>query len=37
MKIKVNYDEHAQTGWLCGHFIFYRDDDGAIRNLEAKW
>lgn len=37
MKIKVEYDEWAQTGWICGNFVFVKDDDGAIRNLEARW
>lgn len=36
MKIKVEYDELAQTENLCGNFVFIRDGD-KIRNLEAKW
>jgi hypothetical protein len=37
MKIKVEYNPYNQTQWLCGNFVFIKDDNGVIRNLEAKW
>ena len=37
MKIKVSYDWTRQTETLCGPFVFYKDDAGVIRNLEARW
>ena len=37
MRIKVEYNIAKQTEWLCGPFIFYKDNNGVIRNLEAKW
>lgn len=37
MKIKVEYDESAQTQWICGNFIFVKEADGRIHNLEARW
>ena len=37
MKIIVKYDERAQTEWLCGNFVFVKEKDGTIRNLEARW
>ena len=37
MKIKVDYDWMHQSGIIGGPFIFYKDDDGVIRNLEARW
>jgi len=37
MKIKVHYDLMEQTEMLGGPFIFYKDDKGVIRNLEARW
>lgn len=37
MKIKVKYDESAQTEWVCGNFVFVKEDDGRIHNLEAAW
>lgn len=37
MLIKVDYKWFEQTENLCGPFIFYKDDAGVIRNLEAQW
>ena len=37
MKINVHYDWMQQDSFLAGPFIFYKDDDGVIRNLEARW
>ena len=36
MKIKVKYDESAQTEAIWGPFIFIRNGN-EIRNLEAVW
>lgn len=36
MKINVEYDEfYAKYG--IGNFVFIKDEDGVIRNLEARW
>ena len=37
VKIKVDYDWMKQSANTCGPFIFYKDDAGVIRNLEARW
>ena len=37
MKIKVEYNPFAQTEFVCGNFIFIKDEAGVIRNLEARW
>ena len=37
MKIKVEYDQFEQTQWLCGNFVFVKEPDGRIHNLEATW
>lgn len=37
MKINVEYDWWDQSANICGPFIFYRDEDGIIKNLEARF
>ena len=37
MKIKVEYNPMKQTEFLYGPFIFKKDNDGVIRNVEARW
>ena len=37
MKIKVEYNWMDQTEFIWGPFIFYKDKNGVIRNLEARW
>lgn len=36
MKIKVLYDELAQTQTICGNFVFIKEGN-TIHNLEATW
>ena len=37
MKIKVEYNPYQQTSWAGGNFIFIKNENGVIRNLEATW
>lgn len=36
-KINVEYNELDQTQSICGNFIFVKEDDGRIHNLEARF
>lgn len=37
MKIEVEYNPLRQTEALWGTFIFVKEDDGTIHNLEARF